>query len=104
MLAIVNTPGGPEPVAIREIAEPEPQPNEALVAVHAFSLNRGELRLFSGPTRGLAAGAGHCRDRAARRRGRQLPAGRDAGRRPVRLARLGRARRGAGPSYRADRR
>jgi NADPH2:quinone reductase len=47
MLAIVNTPGGPEPVAIREIAEPEPQPNEALVAVHAFSLNRGELRLFT---------------------------------------------------------
>lgn len=46
MLAIVNTPGGPEPVAIREIAEPEPKANEALVAVHAFSLNRGELRLF----------------------------------------------------------
>src|SRR3954452_2526284 len=47
MLAIVNTPSGPEPVAIREIAEPEPKPNEALVAVHAFSLNRGELRLFT---------------------------------------------------------
>ena len=46
MLAIVNTPGGPEPIAIREVAKPEPQPNEALVAVHAFSLNRGELRLF----------------------------------------------------------
>src|SRR5207249_8069062 len=46
MLAIVNTPGGPEPVAIREVAEPEPRPNEALVAVQAFSLNRGELRLF----------------------------------------------------------
>lgn len=46
MLAVVNTPAGPEPVAIREIAEPEPKPNEALVAVHAFSLNRGELRLF----------------------------------------------------------
>jgi len=46
MLAIVNTPIGPEPVAIREVAEPELRPNEALVAVHTFSLNRGELRLF----------------------------------------------------------
>lgn len=46
MLAVVNTPGGPEPVAVREVAEPEPKPNEALVAVRAFSLNRGELRLF----------------------------------------------------------
>ena len=46
MLAIVNSPAGPEPVAIREVAEPEPRPNEAEVAVHAFSLNRGELRLF----------------------------------------------------------
>src|SRR5438309_4415286 len=46
MLAIVNTPGGPEPAAIREVAEPEQRPNEALVAVRAFSLNRGELRLF----------------------------------------------------------
>jgi NADPH2:quinone reductase len=46
MLAVVNTPGGPEPVAIREVAELGLRPNEALVAVHAFSLNRGELRLF----------------------------------------------------------
>ena len=46
MLAVVNTPSGPEPVAIRDVPEPEPKPNEALVAVHAFSLNRGELRLF----------------------------------------------------------
>jgi NADPH:quinone reductase len=46
MLAIVTTPGGAEPIAIREVPEPEPRPNEALVAVNAFSLNRGELRLF----------------------------------------------------------
>ena len=46
MLAVVNTPSGPEPVAIRDIGEPAPKPNEALVAVHAFSLNRGELRLL----------------------------------------------------------
>ncbi|MBV9861640.1 MAG: zinc-binding dehydrogenase [Alphaproteobacteria bacterium] len=46
MLAIVTTPGAAAPIEIREVPEPEPAPNEALVAVHAFSLNRGELRLF----------------------------------------------------------
>jgi len=46
MLALVTTPNGAAPVEIRELPEPALAPNEALVAVHAFSLNRGELRLM----------------------------------------------------------
>jgi NADPH:quinone reductase len=46
MLAIVNTPNGAAPIEIREMPEPTPALNEALVEVQAFSLNRGELRLM----------------------------------------------------------
>jgi len=50
MRAIVNTKSAPGGVAILDVPEPEPRSNEAVVAVHAFSLNRGELRLIE--TRG----------------------------------------------------
>jgi NADPH2:quinone reductase len=46
MLGLVNTPNGTAPVEIQELPEPKLAPNEALMAVHAFSLNRGELTLL----------------------------------------------------------
>jgi NADPH:quinone reductase len=46
MLALINTPNGAAPVELRDVAEPQPAANEAVVEVRAFSLNRGELRLF----------------------------------------------------------
>ncbi|HVA15297.1 MAG TPA: zinc-binding dehydrogenase [Stellaceae bacterium] len=46
MKALVNTPKASAPVERREVPEPSPAPHEALIAVHAFSLNRGELTLM----------------------------------------------------------
>jgi NADPH:quinone reductase-like Zn-dependent oxidoreductase len=56
MLAVVNTPNGTAPVEIRDVPEPRPAPNEALVEVRAFSLNRGELRLFQSRPEGWRPG------------------------------------------------
>ena len=56
MLALVNTPHGPSPIELREIAEPTPANNEALVEVHAFSLNRGELSSFARNKEGWVPG------------------------------------------------
>ena len=56
MLALVNTPNGSAPVEPREIPEPIPTRDEALVAVHAFSLNRGELSSFARNKEGWVPG------------------------------------------------
>jgi len=56
MLALVNTPNGSAPVELRQVPEPTPGPHDALVAVQAFSLNRGELRSFRNNEEGWIPG------------------------------------------------
>ncbi len=56
MLALVNTPSAPIPVELNEVPEPVPMPDEAIVEVHAFSLNRGELALFASRPEGWRPG------------------------------------------------
>src|SRR6266849_11210421 len=56
VFALVNTPSAPIPVELRDVAEPVPAPDEAIVEVHAFSLNRGELPLLAGRPEGWRPG------------------------------------------------
>ena len=56
MLALVNTPNGSAAIELREIAEPAPARNEALVEIRAFSLNRGELSSFARNKEGWVPG------------------------------------------------
>jgi NADPH:quinone reductase-like Zn-dependent oxidoreductase len=56
MLALVNTPSAPIPVELNEVPEPVPMPDEAIVEVHAFSLNRGELALLASRPEGWRPG------------------------------------------------
>ncbi|RWB00094.1 MAG: oxidoreductase [Mesorhizobium sp.] len=47
MLALVISPESATGLRLADVAEPQPASNEALVSVHATSLNRGELRLLA---------------------------------------------------------
>ena len=98
MLALVNTPNGPAPIELREIPDPVPTRDDALVQVHAFSLNRGELSSFARNKQGWVPGqdiAGTVLQPAASGRG---PA---AGARVVALVDdFGWAERAAVPSHR----
>ncbi|MFD1986136.1 zinc-binding dehydrogenase [Mesorhizobium newzealandense] len=47
MLALVISPDSPTGLKLAELDEPQPTSNEALISVHATSLNRGELRLLA---------------------------------------------------------
>ena len=52
----MNTPHGTAPIELREIPDPTTANNEALVEVHAFSLNRGELSSFARNKEGWVPG------------------------------------------------
>jgi NADPH:quinone reductase-like Zn-dependent oxidoreductase len=43
MLALVASPTAPEHVELRDVPEPQPRSDEALIAVAAISINRGEV-------------------------------------------------------------
>ena len=86
MLAFVNTPKNEAPIELREVAEPQATDYEAVVEVHAFSLNRGELALLAMRPEGWLPGqdiAGVVMRRAAD------GSGPDAGTRVVGLAEQG---------------
>src|SRR5215471_9814606 len=56
MLALVNTPLAQIPVELNDVPEPVPGADEAIVEVHAFSLNRGELALLASRPEGWRPG------------------------------------------------
>lgn len=56
MKAVVGTPNGPRRTELREVADPEPGPGEALIRVRAFAPNRGELRLLASRDEGWQPG------------------------------------------------
>src|SRR5919198_4482229 len=56
MPAFVPAPDAPARTVLGDVAEPSPAPNEALVAVEAYSVNRGEIFLLEAPRDGWRPG------------------------------------------------
>ncbi|MGV9680361.1 zinc-binding dehydrogenase [Nocardia sp. NPDC003482] len=56
MRSIVNAPGTPNLVEFQDVPDPTPAPNHAVVAVRAFSINRGELALLKARPAGWRPG------------------------------------------------
>jgi NADPH2:quinone reductase len=54
--AVINSPDAGSPITISEVPNPQPAPDEALVQVHAFSVNRGELALLAARPAGWRPG------------------------------------------------
>jgi NADPH2:quinone reductase len=54
--AFLPAPDAPGRIALGEAPEPEPAPDEALVAVEAYSVNRGEIFLLDAPRDGWRPG------------------------------------------------
>lgn len=91
---VIDAPGGPNVLHLRELPIPIPGPGQVLIRVEAFGLNRSELhfRRGMGPFRDLPTGA---RDRSRRDHGgsprwrvpRRYPSSRADGRDGSRLRR-----------------
>ena len=56
MLALVAAPSRPGGIELREVAEPLPEADQAVVAVEAVSLNRGEVKAVRAAPDGTRAG------------------------------------------------
>ena len=68
MLALVADRATPQGLSLREVTDPSPAPNQALVEVRATSLNRGEVRGLAQRREGTVVGwdlAGVVREPAA---------------------------------------